>query len=137
MIQIQRLHPKAQVPFLGTALSAGLDLCVLEGGWLWPFAKRRFRTGLAVALPAGSFGHITTRSSSFTRGMDADGTIDADYRGEVLLQLRNTRPWPLRLYDGERVAQMKVSPYLVAEVRETFKLPASGRGTAGFGSTGR
>jgi len=134
---VQKLVPEARLPTRGTAHSAGLDLHILLGDWIQPGETVRFGTGLAFSIPEGYEGHIHPRSSAFYRGLDLDGLIDADYRGEVLLQIRNTTKEAIELSAGERVAQLVIRPVAWFSAEEATELPPSGRGTGGFGSTGR
>jgi dUTP pyrophosphatase len=134
---VQKLVPEAILPKRGTKWSAGLDLCVLLGDWIQPGETIRFGTGLAFSIPEGFEGHIHPRSSAFYRGLDLDGLIDSDYRGEVLLQIRNSTTEPIEISAGERVAQLVIRPVAWFEVEEVEELPKSERGTGGFGSTGK
>jgi dUTP pyrophosphatase len=106
-----------------------------------PLGRRLLPTGLALALPPDTEAQIRPRSGlAFRRGVtvvNTPATIDSDYRGEILVPLVNLDPEAQQIEHGERMAQLLVCrvPRLVWE--EVRQLPPSGRGTGGFGSTGR
>jgi dUTP pyrophosphatase len=97
-------------------------------------------TGLAIALPAGHEGQVRPRSGlALRRGLtvlNAPGTIDEDYRGEVKVLLVNQGSKPVEIGHGERIAQMVVAPVTRVEVEVTESLDETNRGEGGFGSTG-
>jgi dUTP pyrophosphatase len=134
---VQKLVPEAKLPTRGTPYSAGLDLHVLNGGYIEPGETIRFGTGLAFAIPEGFEGHIHPRSSTFFKGMDLDGLIDSDYRGEVLLQIRNASKETIYLDPGQKVAQLVIRRVAWFSAVEAPALPLTARGAGGFGSTGR
>lgn len=120
---------------------AGLDLVTTEDVELPPGARRTVGTGLAVALPAGCAAFVLPRSGlAATHGvtvLNAPGTVDAGYRGEVRVTLLNTDTTrPVRLVAGERIAQLVVMELPGVRLVEVDRLPRSDRGEAGFGSTG-
>lgn len=131
------LDVRAKMPERQTKLSAGFDLCVLVDTLIRPGCTVRASTGLACALPYGTVGFIKPRSSAYFRGLDLDGTIDADYRGEVLLQIRNLHQENILLKAGERVAQMVVTSIFTGSSKQVDSLDETERGEGGFGSTGR
>ena len=98
-------------------------------------------TGLAIALPEGFEGQVRPRSGLALRHgitcINAPGTIDADYRGEIQVLLVNLSGEPFTLKRGERIAQLVVAPVVRAELEEVDTLPTTPRGEGGFGSTGR
>ncbi len=97
-------------------------------------------TGLVLALPAGSEGQLRPRSGLAARHgvtvLNAPGTIDADYRGEVQVILVNHGAEPFTVTRGMRIAQLVIAPTLRANLTETAELAATCRGAGGFGSTG-
>ena len=97
-------------------------------------------TGLAIALPHGFEAQVRPRSGlSLKRGIglvNSPGTIDSDYRGELLLPVINFDREPQRIEHGERVAQMVIAPVSRVEWREVDALPETERAAGGFGSTG-
>ena len=98
-------------------------------------------TGLALAIPDGYEGQVRPRSGLALRHgiaiVNAPGTIDADYRGELQVILINHGDVPFEVRHGERIAQLVVAPVAMLEPREVDELPLAGRGADGFGSTGR
>ena len=107
---------------------------------LRPGERRLVPTGLAVAIPAGYEGQVRPRSGLAHRDgltlLNAPGTIDADYRGEVQVLLINLGRAPVRIRRGDRIAQLVVSPVVTIAWQEVENLPATARGNGGFGSTG-
>jgi dUTP pyrophosphatase len=97
-------------------------------------------TGLAIALPAGFEAQVRPRSGLAARHgltvLNAPGTIDADYRGEIQVLLVNLGDQPVRVTRGMRIAQLIVAPVIHAELREVASLDETVRGSSGFGSTG-
>jgi len=145
-IQVRRVRPHAAplpLPRYQTEQAAGLDLCAdIDGEWtLAPMARRAVPTGIAIALPAGFEGQVRPRSGLALRHgitcINAPGTIDSDYRGEIQVLLVNLSGEPYTLRRGERIAQLVVAPVVHAELEEVDTLPTSVRGDGGFGSTGR
>ena len=144
-VRVERLAHAAGLPLpaYATAGSAGLDLraAVEREVWLAPGARRAVPTGLKLALPPGYEAQVRPRSGLALRhGVtlpNAPGTIDADYRGEVLVLLVNLSERPFRLRRGERIAQLVVAPVSRIELVEVAALEPTARGAGGFGSTGR
>jgi dUTP pyrophosphatase len=144
-VRIKRL-PHAQdlpLPAYETAGAAGLDLRAalperdLE---LVPGARSLVPTGLVLALPPGSEGQVRPRSGLALRHgvtvLNAPGTIDADYRGEVQVLLVNLGQQPFTIRHGDRIAQLIVAPVAQARLVEVHSLDDTVRGAGGFGSTG-
>lgn len=120
---------------------AGADLALTEDVELAPFERALVGTGVAVAIPEGYAGFVHPRSGLAARHglslVNAPGTIDAGYRGEIRVNLVNLDPrTPLTLRRGERVAQLVVQPVVRARFVPVEELPASARGEGGHGSTG-
>ncbi len=135
-VKFKKLTPEAVVPSRGTEGSAGFDLTTIEEAVIPAGQVVRIRTGIVTAIPPGFVGLIKPRSSVFFKGFDLDGTIDSDYRGEVLLQVRSTLAVDAKIEAGSRLAQMVIIPFLeVGE--EVLVLPDTKRGTGGFGSTNK
>jgi dUTP pyrophosphatase len=130
-----------ELPRQQTAGSAGMDLRADEPVELAPGERRLVPTGIAVAIPPGYEGQVRPRSGLALRhgvGMvNAPGTVDSDYRGEVGVILVNWGQETVRITRGERIAQLVVAPVTRAVLREVTELPQSDRGGGGFGSTGR
>jgi dUTP pyrophosphatase len=129
------------MPSYATDGSAGLDLRADEACTLGPGERRLVPTGIAVELPAGYEGQVRPRSGLALRhgiGMvNAPGTIDPDYRGEVGVLLVNHGHEPFEVQRGERIAQLVVAPFVRVAVELQGDLSETGRGGGGFGSTGR
>lgn len=139
---VRRLERGAALPAYAMAGDAGADVCVAEDVDLAPGERRVVGTGIALALPAGYAAFVHPRSGLAARHgltmVNAPGTIDAGYRGEVRLVLVNTdRSEAVRLVRGERVAQLVVQRVEHAVFDEVDQLPGSPRGEGGFGSSGR
>ncbi len=132
-----------ELPAYATAGSAGFDLrAALEREiTLAPGARELVPTGLCIALPEGFEGQIRPRSGlARDHGvtvLNAPGTIDADYRGEIGVLLVNLGTDPVTLRRGERIAQMVVAPVIQVEIAAAQTLAPSARGAGGFGSTGK
>jgi dUTP pyrophosphatase len=98
-------------------------------------------TGFKIAIPAGFEGQVRPRSGLAVKHgltvINAPGTIDADYRGEVKVALVNLGPRPVVINHGDRVAQLVIAPTARAELLEVAELPPTDRGDGGFGHTGR
>lgn len=132
-------HPR---PSYATAHSAGMDIRANldEPIMLSPGQRALIPTGLFLELPEGSEAQVRPRSGlAFKHGvtvLNAPGTIDADYRGEVGVLLINHGHEPFEVKDGERIAQLVVARYVRAEWQEVADLAVSARGAGGFGHTG-
>ncbi len=144
-LRIRRLDPRAVLPQYQSELAAGLDLTVLlpegtEAVTLEPGRVFLCRTGLAIAIPAGFEAQVRPRSGLASKHAitlpNAPGTIDADYRGEVMVPLINLGREPYRLVHGTRIAQMVIAPVARATISEVESLDETARGAGGFGSTG-
>src|SRR4051812_33910556 len=133
------------LPARQSAGAAGLDLlaAVPEEApvTLEPGRHALVPTGLIIALPPGYEAQVRPRSGLAARHgvtvLNAPGTIDADYRGEVSVLLINHGEAPFTIRRGERIAQMVIAPILQVELVSTTALAATNRGGGGFGSTGR
>ena len=135
----------AILPTRGTALAAGVDLYALlpdgqESAAVAPQGKYLFPTGIAVEIPEGYVGLVFARSGIATKRQLAPancvGVIDADYRGELRVFLQNNGTETQTVENGERIAQLVITPCLDIEIEETDELSETLRGAAGFGSTG-
>ncbi|MFP3465615.1 dUTP diphosphatase [Leifsonia sp. SIMBA_070] len=120
---------------------AGADLCAAEAAVLGPGERFTMPTGVSIALPEGYAGFVVPRSGLAMRHgltiVNAPGTVDAGYRGEIRVTLLNTdRSMPYDIAVGDRIAQLIVMPVTRARFIPVDTLPDSHRGTAGFGSSG-
>lgn len=136
-------HSRFSLPEYQTALSAGMDLRanIKESISLEPLQRALIPTGLYVELPAGYEMQIRPRSGLAAKQgvtvLNAPGTIDADYRGEIKVILVNLSPDIVVINDGERVAQAVVARCEQVEWESVEELSATERGEGGFGSTGK
>lgn len=142
-VLVKRLHPDAKLPTKGSAEAACFDLTVLGvasdvSGWI-------VHTGIAVALPPGYVMLVYPRSGTGANlGLtlrNGTGVIDSDYRGEIILKLHTGNgaradEISRALQPGSRIAQAMIIPIPEVALQEVLELPASDRGTGGFGSTG-
>lgn len=132
-------HP---LPQYATALSAGMDLRANldEPIHLGPMQRCLVPTGLYIALPAGFEAQIRPRSGlALKKGitlLNAPGTIDADYRGEIGVIVMNCSDTEFVIEDGERIAQMVIARYETVEWNAVSELDETERGDGGFGHTG-
>lgn len=130
-------------PSYATAQAAGMDIRsnLKEAITLKPLERAIIPTGLYIALPEGLEAQIRPRSGLAAKHgitvLNAPGTIDADYRGEIGVILVNLSNEPFVVNPGERIAQMVVTRYESVEFERVEVLDATERGAGGFGSTGR
>ena len=143
-VNFKKLDKNAHAPTYGSEYAAGADLYALTGGETLNFAPgetKMIRTGLAVEIPEGYAGLVYARSGIATkRGLapaNKVGVIDSDYRGEIMVALHNHSNEPQTISQGERIAQMVVTPYIKCDFEDTAELSDTERGEGGFGSTGR
>lgn len=140
-IPIVRLDPALPLPAYAHAGDAGADLCAAVDVELAPGERRLVPTGVALALPDGYVGLVHPRSGLAARAglsiVNAPGTIDAGYRGEIQVCLINLDPAStIRLSRGDRIAQLVVQRFETAEFVEVADLDTTERGAGGYGSTG-
>lgn len=140
-VLIRRLDPELPVPAYAHPGDAGADLCTTIDVELAPGERRLVGTGLAIALPEGYAGFVHPRSGLAARQgltiVNAPGTVDAGYRGEIKVCLLNTdSTTPISLRRGDRIAQLIIQRISIAEFEEVADLPDSIRGQGGHGSTG-
>jgi len=130
----------AAVPEYATERSAGVDLRCAEDVTLAPMTRQRVWTGVRIAIPDGFEGQVRPRSGlalKFGLGMvNAPGTIDSDYRGEIGVVLINLGQEEVVLQAGERIAQLVICPIWRANFQVVERLDETARGEGGFGSTG-
>lgn len=143
-MRIKKLHEKAVVPHYATEGSAGLDLTVISDNdtIVIPYNSTILcRTGLSFEIPKGYVGLIYIRSSVGTKLdlvlSNQVGVIDSDYRGEVMLPLRNLGRGARVIESGTRIAQMVITPILSSNIEVVDELTETKRGVGGFGSTGK
>lgn len=136
-------HSPYPLPAYATELSAGMDLRanLQEPLVLRTLERAMVPTGLHIELPAGFEAQIRPRSGLAAKHgisiVNAPGTIDADYRGEIKVVLVNLSNEPFTVNPGERIAQMVVARHETVQWEPVEALEESGRGSGGFGSTGK
>ena len=144
-IKIEKLDDSIKMPVYSSEGAAGMDLCAyvpssMEWVTIPPHKSKLIHTGFAMAIPDGYFGAIFARSGlalkEGLRPTNCVGVVDSDYRGEVMVALRNDSDLPRYIKDGERVAQMIIIPCESVELTQVKSLEATERGAGGFGSTG-
>lgn len=144
VVQVQLLRPdRSQLPSYATADAAGLDLTAAIDApiVLGSLERAAVETGIAIALPSGFEGQVRPRSGLAAKHgvtvVNAPGTIDADYRGEIKVLLVNLSRDPYTIQPGDRIAQLVIAPFTQAALVATETLEATARGEGGLGSTGR
>jgi dUTP pyrophosphatase len=141
-LPVRRLDPGLPLPAYAHPGDAGADLCAAEEVVLPPGGRATVGTGMAVAVPDGYAAFVHPRSGLASRHgitvVNAPGTVDAGYRGEVKVVLLNTDPAePFTIRRGDRVAQLVVQPVTRVRFLDVAELPGTPRGEGGFGSTGQ
>ena len=141
-VNVKKLNQNAHLPTYGSAYSAGADLyaCTDEALAI-PAGETVFvHTGIAVELPEGTVGLVYARSGLACKKDLAPankvGVIDCDYRGEIMVAIHNHGKEARTITSGERIAQLVIAPYYIAEFEEAETLSDTVRGAGGFGSTG-
>jgi dUTP pyrophosphatase len=141
VLDVRRLDPDLPLPAYAHPGDAGLDLHAADATTLQPGQRALVPCGVAVAIPEGHVGLVHPRSGlAVDHGLtllNAPGTIDAGYRGEIKVLLVNHGQDPVEVRHGQRIAQLLLMPIAVVDVREVDRLDATARGSGGFGSTGR
>lgn len=140
-VAITRLDPQLPLPRYAHPLDAGVDLYAAHDVELKPGERALVNTGIACALPPGYVGLVHPRSGLAARHgvtvLNAPGTVDAGYRGEIRVNLVNLDgDTPVRVSRGDRIAQLVVQQVAQVVFHEVSQLPESARGIGGHGSTG-
>lgn len=141
-VQVKLLRDTAQLPVYMTELAAGMDLfaCLEESQQLLPGQRCLVPTGIALAIPAGYEGQVRPRSGlAIKKGLslvNAPGTIDADYRGEIKVVMINHGQEPVMIASGDRIAQLIITPVHQASLTLVDELDTTAREAGGFGHTG-
>jgi dUTP pyrophosphatase len=141
-LSVRRLDPGLPLPAYAHPGDAGADLRAASDVVLPPGGRAIVGTGIAVAVPDGYAAFVHPRSGLASRHgisvVNAPGTVDAGYRGEVRVVLLNTDPAePFTVRRGDRIAQLVVQPVTRVRFVDVAELPPTPRGEGGFGSTGR
>ena len=145
VVRVERVRgtPLVALPSYATPGSAGADLraAVTTPMCLQPGRFTLVPTGIRIELPQGMEGQVRPRSGLAMKTgvtvLNAPGTVDSDYRGEIGVLLVNLGQEPVELQPGERIAQLVVCPVVRAEFREVESVSPTDRGSGGFGHTGR
>lgn len=140
-VLVRRLHPDVALPTYAHPGDAGADLVTTEAAELAPGERAVLPTGIAIALPDGYAAFVHPRSGLAARWgvalVNAPGTIDAGYRGEIKVIVINLDPREVVSFAaGDRICQLVIQRVEHAEFHEVAELPGAGRGAAGHGSTG-
>lgn len=141
MIRVKLLRPGARVPARATELSSGFDIhaCLEDGPVVVGQRPVMVPTGLAMEVPWGLDAQFRPRSGLARQGVLATfGTLDADYRGEIMITLHTVAPEiEHTVHDGDRIAQLVVTRLADVSFEEAAELSETARGAGGHGSTGR
>ena len=134
-----KVGERGHVPTVGTEHSAGIDLASTIGVEITPNGWAEIKTHVTVEIPEGYFGLLCPRSSVGKKGLslvNTIGIIDSDYRGEIIVLLKNNNNFGTRVEAGDRIAQLLIVPYLSPKIEVVEELTETVRGSGGFGSTG-
>ena len=141
VLDVRRLDPDLALPGYAHPGDAGLDLYAADTTTLQPGERALVPCGIVVAVPEGHVGLVHPRSGlAVDHGLtvlNAPGTIDAGYRGELKVLLINLGQDAVEIQHGQRIAQLLMLPVALVDVREVDRLDSTARGSGGFGSTGR
>ena len=137
-MEVKSLTLTSQLPTRGTQYSAGYDLYSSEPVLIYRRKTGIIPTGISITLPEGTYGRIAPRSSLAARnGIDVGaGVIDQDYRGEIKVILFNHSNKDFEINEGDRIAQLIITPIVTPEIIQVDELNETERGDGGFGSTG-
>ena len=143
-LKVKKLDENAKLPSYGSEYAAAADLfCLTDDDEILiaPEMTVFIHTGIAMEIPEGCVGLIYARSGLGTKQGLAPankvGVIDSDYRGEIIVALHNHSGEDRRIYNGDRIAQIIITPYVHADFEEVAELSDTMRGAGGFGSTGQ
>lgn len=143
ILKIKKLNENAVIPAMATPGSAGMDLraCIDSDVIINPGERALISTGLAIALESNAYvAYIYARSGLAVKSgitlANCVGVIDSDYRGELKVGLVNISDKPFTVSNGERIAQLVISPVIVPEIAVVSELDETERAQGGFGSTG-
>ena len=139
-INLMLIHPNAKMPLKATAHSSGYDLFACENSILKKKTYALIPTGISIELKKGLEAQVRPRSGLAVKHgitvLNAPGTIDADYRGEIKVALINHSNTDFDIKKGTRIAQLVFSSIINVELKLSEKLNRTNRGKGGFGSTG-
>lgn len=133
-----KLDKGAYMPTRAHKADAGLDLYAVKGGWIFPFCRKVFETGVHVAVPEGCVGLLTSKSGLMRKkGITSRGTIDSGYTGTIQAVLFNHSFKFIKIEPHQKITQLVLMPILRPELELSEELEETDRGDNGFGSTGR
>lgn len=138
IINFKKLDDNAKIPTRGSLESAGLDMYIIENVDIQPWKSAIIRTGLSMALPKGYYAKIEPRSKLSAKygAQISAGVVDSDYRGEIMIAIRNSSNKVLELQSGDKAAQMIIKRhYSDAEIVEVDELDTTSRGCEGINSS--
>lgn len=142
VLKIKKIKENAEIPQYQTEGSSGMDLCAALDNTIIipPFQRVFIPTGIAIELPMGYEAQVRPRSGLSSKHgitlVNCVGTIDSDYRGEIIVPLINLSDSAYSIQPGERIAQMIISKYERVGISEVAELSKTHRGIGSFGSTG-
>jgi dUTP pyrophosphatase len=143
IVDIKRVDEKAKIPTRGSDGAAGYDMYANIGVdelAIAPHTTVKIGTGICMSIPSGYYGAIYARSGiALKKGLrpaNAVGVCDSDFTGEITVALHNDTDEYQTIQDGERIAQIVITPFLPVEFNEVEELRETKRGGGGFGSTG-
>ena len=143
VVKFKKLRTGAKCPSRGSEYAAGYDLYadIEDKIEILPHETKPLPTGISIEIPPGYYGGVYARSGLASkeglRPANCVGIIDADYRGELFVMLHNDGDSAREVCPDERVAQLLVLPFMEVEFEEADALSETGRGSGGFGSTGK
>lgn len=140
-LNFKRLENGLPLPSYGSEEASGMDIRAAEEGVVLSLSRAIIRTGFAVEIPKGYELQVRPRSGLAAKNgitvLNSPGTIDSDYRGEIMVILYNTTINDFVVSIGDRIAQLVLAPVTRADIQEVNELDKTERGHGGFGSTGR
>lgn len=139
-VKIKKLDENAEIPKYKTEGSVGMDLYSVEDVSLPPGGIKLIKTGISIEIPPGFEAQVRPRSGLAVKGVtvvNAPGTIDSDYRGEIKVILTNLNDNVFKITKKDRIAQLVFAKYERCEFELSKELSDTKRGSGGFGSTGR
>lgn len=139
-VKFLKSDPDAILPSYAHPGDAGMDVRSVEKLTIEPGGRKLVHTGLVMILPQGYEAQVRPRSGLALKSgvtvLNAPGTIDEGYRGEVGVILANFGTEPFKVEKGAKIAQIVIAPCIQANIAETFEMDSTERGSGGFGSTG-
>lgn len=137
---VEKINEKAIIPFQAYEGDAGMDLFSVDEVTLKPMERKLIHTGIKIQLPKNTEAQIRPRSGLALKNgitvLNAPGTIDEGYRGEIGIILINLGQNNFKITEGMKIAQMVIKPTLSLKVEQVVELTETSRGEGGFGSTG-